>query len=189
MTKLSYTPIKTNRNNAIATVTQTMQEHSPIIISGQEINDFNANTTIGKSFLFRLNDWQQYLRINNMRAHHHNNHHRMRIDYQPRQILDGFDIYIFDEIHSFFPREGSFPEKEELMPFWEKVGRIIQANKKVIFITSLHPQSPYYAHFICAEEGWSYMGDFFGQYENSPALFALRSFFFAPVIELPKMYS
>jgi len=187
MTRLAYNPIKPTRETAINTVITAIEQGSPIIVSGTHLHNFDANTTIGKSTLFSLNEWKKYLRLQGLSAHHHNNHHKMRIDYEPRKIPNDFDIYIFDEIFLFFPGRETWLKDEELMPFWDKVAQILMEGKKVIFITALHPQSFLYADFLCKEEPWSSMGTFFKQYIDSPGLSTIRDFFFAPVIELPTM--
>jgi len=188
MTKLAYNPIKPTRETAINTVITAIEQGSPIIVSGTHLHNFDANTTIGKSTLFSLNEWKNYLSRRGLSAYHHNNHHRMRIDYEPRKIPDDFDIYIFDEIFNFFPGKGSYLEPNQLMPFWDKVATLIKNRKMVIFITALHPQSFLYEDFLCKEEPWSSMGQFFSDYQESPGLTAIREFFFSPVIELPTMY-
>lgn len=83
--------------------------------------------------------------------------------------LDEADIYIFDEANLvFLKNEYSAYLNDDIyacsQAFWEKVQQLMTADKKIIFVTALHPQNQRYKDFRYNE--------------------TMLEFFQAPVIEL-----
>ncbi|NQU16593.1 MAG: hypothetical protein HQ564_00890 [Candidatus Saganbacteria bacterium] len=185
LAKIRYSPHRPERGNAVATLTQQLESHSVVILSGRfkngpdYIEDFKLNTQIGKSRLFISKEWKSYLASYGLSFYHHNNHHKFVIDISLDRIPDR-DIYIFDEIHSFFPRNHNLVKRNDSMSFWKEVGKLIEAGKKIVFITTLHPQSKLFKIWSSADNPYINDGD------DPVATKAFSHFFSAPVIELAR---
>lgn len=179
-----YQPVKATGETALGHLRQLLRSNQIVVISGSDKERFHLNSAIGKTQLFHSQAWLDHLQCNGLSFYHHNEHHNMRTDINIERIPN-VDIYVFDEIHHFFPKLQSSVRPEDVMRFWEKVGELIEIGKTVIFVTALHPQNELYKHDLCREleYGDGSMGELFAKHKDSLGLKAIASFFMAPVLE------
>ncbi|MFA4844284.1 MAG: hypothetical protein WC632_04955 [Candidatus Margulisiibacteriota bacterium] len=188
-----YYPTKTD-GNRIETLIRLVGCSPRLVVTGTNQSNFNANTQIGKTSLFKNPAWQSYLKKNELCCYHHNSHHGCMIDADLSRAPVA-DIYVLDEIHSFLPGLIGLLDQnllagygddrsdgEVLMDFWEAVSRLSEAQRKLIFITALHPQSLMIRNYL---ESPSIIR-FFEQYRSSGGFRMLEAVFQSPILELPE---
>lgn len=165
-------------NDAAIKAAELLEEHPVIVISGSSHASFDRNCKIGKTRMIH-SDLVPLLRKQGVKPAYFDLHlvamgEDVPINVFSREYFRRFgdffgkqaDVYFFDEAHCFLPRETHLEQELSFrLKFWAKVQELLQENKKIVFITSLHPRNPSNLALLCNE--------------------AVLCFFTAPVIELP----
>lgn len=179
-----------SHDQAVHEVERLLQAHSMVFISGTSHNNYRGNLAIGKTEMFYSPQWRSYLSLGGLTAYHHNPHHRMVHDIDVSRIPDA-DIYIFDEIHHFVPdfKERYETKNRNLLPFWGKVRTLLDAGKKVVFISAIHPMDPFYLYLLSPQPtqftSIENIEHEMKLYEDAGLLDVLLRLFECPVVELP----
>jgi|GEM_PF-3231839 len=166
--KMCYTPHRVKRDNALPKVLRLLETHQTLVVSGISHQYFDANKQIGKTSLLRQElftelqkrdqtvsflDIGDLIDVESLLLHLCNNEERFN---QKLSSLPEAEVFIFDEIHHALPRTEPnplfsmvFPRFNEcLMRFWDKIEKLRQDGKKIVFATALHPLNENYANFL-----------------------------------------
>jgi hypothetical protein len=178
---LPYIAFPERQKTAVSRIVHLLNDNQTVVVSGANKVFASLNSNIGKSFLLRemlkpalsrlgqkvtYFNLQGYVdtrlseRFNVLRVSKSEFEHDLK-------AVQESDVVIFDEIHFFMGlRPADDASHDSLVLLWDTIKAHLDAGKRIVFSTAVHPRSTHY-DMVASEH------DF-------------QSFFMAPVVELAK---